>query len=156
MRENTYVKLTLSAGTETNFSVPSKLYNRQMCWSESNNVADPGHLPPIPDSGFFFIQDGSNNNKKRGKKLVMVPFLVAITFTKLTALRNLWVGHGIQDPGSRILIPGSEILDLGSVTWDPWFGKKTYPGSDPGAKWHRIYDPDPQRWKEPNDSYGNK
>jgi hypothetical protein len=53
----------------------------------------------------------------------MVPFLVAINFTKLTALRNLWVGYGIQDLGYKIRDPGSGIQYPVSGILDPRFGK---------------------------------
>ena len=123
---------------------------------DPDSVADPGCLSRI----LIFTHPGSWNSvpktalKDRGeKKLVVIPFFVAINFTKLNysifkmLKKQIWARKeyrkkgrwtrkisehesSVADPGSRaFLTPGSGIPDPKPIflrAWWQFFGRKYY------------------------------
>ncbi len=114
------------------------------------SVADPGCLSRIPDPGsWFFTHPGSRIQKQQQKRELKKKFLSYLFLPQISqncklfyfwsaeeknlgqfskkyrtfnqkALKNMVLGSGIRDPGSRIQ----------------------------GSKRHRIPDPDPQHWEK--------
>ncbi len=113
---------------------------------------------PDPWSWFLPIPDpGSEYSKKREgwKKLVVIPFFVAINFTKLKIILSLECWRKKFGPIFKELRNFlSEKLSLSSQKygfgiWDPRSRKNLFRIPDPGAKKrHRIPDPDPQHWSQ--------
>ncbi len=127
-----------------------------------SSVADLGCLSRIPDPDFYpsripdlgsRIPDPKAAMKDRGeKKIVVIPFVGAINFTKLNYFifemfkKKIWANFQriIELFAQKIVTKLSKIWvwDPGSEIRDP---EKTYSGSRiQGSKRHRIPDPDPQ------------
>jgi hypothetical protein len=100
-----------------------------------SRVTDPDFYPsPIPDLGSRIPDPKTATKERCEKKFVVIPFFVAINFTKLKISLfwnakklsllslNRGLGSGIRDPG-----PGSEIREPGS-------GKNLFRIPDPGVK----------------------
>jgi hypothetical protein len=96
------------------------------------NVYPGSCFSPIPDPEPRISDPGSNNNKKekRIKIFFVLPFSVAINFTKPIKLSEIWDRE--PDPRSGIR-------------------RTLLPDPDPGVKKHRVPNPDPQHcWKAKN------